>query len=456
MAPEPSQVTVNVSREGGLEPVLGPLDATMIVMGSVIGAGVFRVPAQIAGAAGSTELVLGLWLLGGLVAVSGALVFAELGGALPHAGGQYVFVREAFGRFPAFLLGWILLFAINSSATAYVAGVFAEHLERLIALAAPEFRFGRTGLKLVAVALIAALTGLNVLGVRLGALVQNTAMFAKLLGIGLIVALGAGVALGWTASTPEAPAAAPAAEGGGGPGAALLSVLFAFGGFQNVAATAAEIRRPERNLPLAILVGTGAVTAIYLALNAALIAVLGVEGVASTPTPVATAAAAVVPFGGALVAALVLVSTFGACQVILMVLPRVYYAMARDGVFVPAVARVHPRYRTPHVAIATLGAVSVGYVLVGDRLQDLIEICTLCDWIFFSLCAFGLFVLRRRGELVRSYSAWGYPVLPGIFLVASLAIVVNALVSARGGPVLMGLGLFALGGLAYALLRRAE
>ncbi len=428
----------------------------MIVMGSVIGAGVFRVPAQIAQSVGSAEAILLLWLLGGLVALSGALVFAELGSALPLAGGQYVFVREAFGRFPAFLLGWVLLTAINSSAIAFVAGVFAEHLERLLGLAFAELSLGSVGRRAAALALIALLTALNARGVRLGAVVQNISMLAKIAGLVVIIALGAGVAAGVLSVAPQRapPAPAPAFTWGGA-GASLLSVVFAYGGFQSVAAAAGEVRRPERNLPLSILVGTLAVTVLYLALNAALIAVLGVDGVAASATPVAAAAGAVVSFGEPLVAALVLLSTFAACQVMLMVLPRLYYAMALDGVFLRAAARVHPRFGTPHVAILALGVVSGLYVVLGERLQDLLEVCTLCDWIFFAQCAFALFVLRqRRPDLPRPYRALGYPWLPGLFLVAALGVVANALWNAQPRPVVLGLCLFAAGGVLYACWSR--
>ncbi len=441
---------------GSLQAVLGPFDATMIVMGSVIGAGVFRVPAQIAAAVGSAEAILLLWLVGGGVALSGALVFAELGGSLPRAGGQYVFVREAFGRFPAFLLGWVLLTAINSSAIAFVAGVFAEHLERLLALAAPEIEFGSAGRKGVALALIALLTALNARGVRLGAVVQNVSMLAKIAGLILISLLAAGVALGVLESEP--PAAPPAPVDGftwSGAGAALLSVVFAYGGFQSVASVAGEIRRPERNLPGAILIGTLGVTVLYLALNASLLAILGVERVASSQTPVAAAAGAVVSFGEPLVAALVMLSTFAACQVMLMALPRLYYAMALDGVFLRAAASVHPRFGTPHVAILTLGVFAGIYVVLGDRLQELLEVCTLCDWVFFALCALALFVLRRRRpDMPRPFRAPGYPWLPGLFLVSALGVVANALWNAQPRPVVLGLCLFAAGGILYAVWSR--
>jgi len=439
----------------GLRAVLGPFDATMIVMGSIIGAGIFRVPAQIAGAAGDARWILALWVLGGAVSLCGALVFAELGASLPRAGGQYIFVREAFGRCAAFLLGWVLLTAVNSGAVAYVAGVFAEHLEKLCAHVRVGTDFGPRGRQAIAVALIAGLTALNARGVRLGATVQNAAMLTKVVGLVLIIALGAGALLGWV-GVPERAAAAPAgATDWAGLGAALISVTFAYGGFQNVAAAAGELRDPQRDLPRAICVGTLAVIALYLALNGSLVAILGVEGVAASATPVADAAGAVLPGGEVLVAGLVMVSTFAIVQVILMVLPRIFYAMAQDGLFFASVARVHPRHATPHVAIWALGGLSILHVALASRLHDLLEICSLCDWVFFFLCALALFVLRaRRPDLARPFRVPGYPFVPGLFVVAAFAIVADILVNAQPRPVLTGLALFALGFAFYLFWRR--
>lgn len=444
-------------QEPELRAVLGPFDATMIVMGSIIGAGIFRVPAQIAGEAGDARWILALWVLGGAVSLCGALVFAELGASLPRAGGQYVFVREAFGRFPAFLLGWVLLTAVNSGAVAYVAGVFAEHLQTLLTQVRPGSDLGPRGRQAVAAALIAGLTALNARGLRLGASVQNAAMLTKLAGLLLIIGLGAVAGLDLVArETASAPLADPArGVDWHGLGAALISVTFAYGGFQNVSAAAGELRDPQRDLPRAITIGTLGVIALYLALNLSLLAILGVERLAASPTPVADAAGLVLPGGQALVAALVLVSTFAIVQVILMVLPRIFYAMARDGLFFASVARVHPRHGTPHVAVWALGAISILHVALAATLHDLLEICSLCDWIFFALCALALFVLRaKRPDLPRPFRVPGYPLVPGLFALSALAIVANILVNAEPRPVLTGLGLFALGGAFYWLWRR--
>ncbi|HVS11514.1 MAG TPA: amino acid permease [Planctomycetota bacterium] len=442
-----------MSREGsgaGLVRALGPFDAMMIVMGSIIGAGVFQAPSRIALEVPSLGGILFLWGLGGVIALCGALVFAELGGMLPRAGGEYVFLREGFGRFVAFLFGWILITAIVSPAIAYVAGVFVDHLQALLRRALPALAFGDGPRPWIATLLILALTGLNVRGVKLGARIQNASMIAKIAGMVLIVALGAAVASGLEPRVE--PVAAPSRELSlSGFGAALLGVVFAYGGWQNVAAVAGEIRRPERALPLAILAGTALVVALYVALNASLIAILGVGGVAASPTPVASAAGAVMPGGEQVVAALVMLSTFAITQVLLMVTPRIYYAMARDGVFFASAGWVHPRWRTPAVAILFQGLCSVAYVwrraaFDTAALDSLLDATVIADWTFFALCGLALFVLRRRRpEAPRPYRAFGYPWLPGLFVLCSIGIVVNSLfnadrAAALGYAVLLGAG----------------
>jgi APA family basic amino acid/polyamine antiporter len=458
---------MNPDREGGdsagrpaLARVLGPFDVTMMVMGSVIGAGVFQAPARIAAGMGSLEGVLGAWAFGGLVAISGALVFAELGGMLPRTGGEYVFVRAGAGRFAAFLFGWMSLTAIVSSAIAYVAGVFVEHLEALLRTTGwiegfGAEGFGAGGRKGIAVAVIVGLALLNARGVRLGASVQNVAMLAKIAGILCVVALGAAVGLGWIE-----PRVAPT-QGGDlpwnwdGVGAALFGIVFTFGGWQNVASVASEIRNPGRNLPLGTLVGTLAVVVLYLALNTALVAVLGVRGVAESATPVAAAAGAVVSWGEPLVAGLVTVSTFAITQVLLMLAPRIYVAMADDGVFFRGIGQIHERFQTPARAILLQAAFAVGHVFVAGSIGELLEVCSICDWVFFTICGATLFVLRRKWpDVPRPYRAWGYPWMPAIFLACSAAVLVRIAMSAQTLPALQAAGLFVAGAIAYALWAR--
>jgi len=434
----------------GLEPVLGPFDVTMLVMGSIIGSGIFFTPTAVA-QAGSLGAILALWIAGGIFALTGAIVFAELGAMLPRAGGQYVFLREAFGRPLAFLFGWVLLTVIVSPALAFIARVAVEHVEELGRALGATAGFSPRAKGLGSVALILSLTLLNIRGVRLGASVQNLAVLAKLAGILWIVILGAGAGLGWIevpAAPPAAPGAVPAQSGAWAP--ALIGVVFSYGGWQNVTAVASEVRRPERTLPLGILCGTAGVVLVYVALNASLVGLLGVAGLAATSTPVASAALSVAPFSGPLVAGMIALSAAAILQALLMLAPRIFYAMAADGVFFRSAARVHPAWRTPWVAIAILGGAGIAHVFLLDQLGSLLEITTQGDAVFFCLCGVALFRLRRtRPELPRPYRAHGYPWLPAIFLVFSGAMVINVALHASARVLLLVAGLFALGGVLY-------
>jgi APA family basic amino acid/polyamine antiporter len=456
---EPASSTVGHDESvAGLKRVLGPFDVTMFVMGSIIGAGIFNLPSSIAASMGSTAGVLILWAMGGVFAFTGAIVFAELGGMLPHAGGQYVFVREAYGRFAAFLFGWVLLTGITSSALAFVAGVFSDHVESLARGAGLTQGFGDDGKRALSLGLIAFAIVLNARGTRLGALVQNASMLAKIAGIAIIVAFGALVGMGLMHTRPEViavlPVATPAHWEWKSAGGALLSVLFAYGGWQNVAAAAAEIRKPERTLPLGILFGTIGVIALYLGLNMALISILGVGGVAASHTPTADAAEAVVHGGQVIVSALVVISTFAFVQGLVLLAPRIYFAMALDGVFFRSAAYVHPKWRTPVVAIVVQGAIACVYVCT-TGLSALVDIAILCDLMFFSSCGLALFVLRaRRPDMPRPYRALGYPWLPAIFLMTTLGTVIQGAFNTSRDNALWGMGLFVVGALLYFVWRR--
>jgi len=461
---------------GRLRRVLTLYDVTMIVMGSIIGAGVFHAPARIAQGMGSLGGVLAAWAFGGLIAISGALVFAELGGMMPRTGGEYVYIREGAGRFVAFLFGWISLTAIVSSAIAYVAGVFVNHLESVLRSVEPTIEFSSASERGIAVALILSLALLNARGMRLGANVQNVAMLAKIVGISTVIVLGVLVVAGAAQPhVPLAPSSSSAVDWSGvgleqrglgaawdwssvdwgGVGAALFGIVFTYGGWQNVAAVASEIREPERNLPLGTVIGTACVVALYLGLNGALVAILGVGGVAATETPVATAAGAVVSWGEPLVAVLVMTSTFAITQTLLMLAPRIYLAMGEDGVFFSSVARIHPRWGTPAIAIVLQAALAVAHVFVATQIGDLIEVCSICDWVFFSICGATLFILRaRKPDARRPYRAWGYPWMPAIFLLSSAGVLVRMVMSAQTKPALQALALFAVGAVLYFIWRR--
>lgn len=442
--------------ERSLVPVLGLLDVTMIVMGSIVGAGIFYTPSAVASEAGTRGAIYLVWCLGGLFAMTGAFVFAELGGMFPRTGGQYIFVREGIGRFAAFVFGWILLTAIASPAIAFVAGVFVDHGEQVVRAWEPAFTLSTGGRHGAAMALILLMMVVNIRGVRHGALLQNAAMSAKILGLSLIVVLGALVALGALEPRLDEPAGVLAPEPRGGAhglaaiGVALLGAVFSYGGWQNVTAIGSEIREARRTLPRGIVIGALAVIVLYVTLNASLVSLLGVEGLAACTTPVATAAGRVLPLGEPLVAGLVMISTLAVCQALLMLVPRVLVAMSLDGLFFRSAGWVHPRLHTPVVAIAIVAAAALAHVVLADTLQDQLEITTLADTVFMALCAVGLFVLRRtRPDAERSFRCPGYPWIPAIFLLFASGLVVNAIFNARADGVWLVGGLFVTGVVLY-------
>lgn len=477
---EPPRLVAEPAGRPDLKPVLGLFDVTMIVMGCIIGAGVFRAPAQIAQFTGSLGGILCVWGIGGVIALTGAFVFAELGVMFPRTGGEYVFVKEPFGRFPAFMFGWLLLAAIVSNAVAFVATVFADHLEVIVkhfgaagfsVLGAPVaglfdlFRFDAAappvtadvaGRKLVAAALIVLFTLVNIRGVRLGATIQNVAMVAKIVGIVTVIALGA-VVVGRGDAFPHEAAPAVASSGGGTLQnfmLAMFAAMFTYGGWQNVTAVGSEIKQPQRTLPIGIVLGTIAVIGLYLLLNVSLVAILGVHGVASSATPTADAAGRVIPGGELFVAALVMTSTFAITQALLFVTPRIYFAMANDGLFFRGVGKVHPRFGTPWVAIALQGAFTLLHLVLGSVL-DLMQLATLFDWLAFTLCAAGLFVLRRtRPDWPRPYRATGYPLLPAIFLALSAFVFVMHLPYAQWEAIQRGIVIFVVGLVLFLFFRR--
>jgi APA family basic amino acid/polyamine antiporter len=376
-------------------------------------------------------------------------VFAELGSRYPRAGGQYVFLREGFGRFVAFLFGWLLLAAINSGAIAYVANVFVDHLQALLAHAGRDPAWTGGERRLVALAGILVLAAINVRGVRLGASVQNVAMLAKIAGIVLIVVLGALAAAGLAAPSAP-PSTAEHAWTWGGFGGALLGVVFTYGGFQNVTAVAGEVRDPARTIPRGILIGTAGVIAIYLALNLSLVAILGVEGVALSRTPTAAAAGRVVSWGEPVVAALVMLSTLAITQALLFVTPRIYYAMAKDGVFFASAAYLHPRWRTPLVAIALQAGFGILHLFLGETL-NLLQMTTIADFTFFTLCGAALLRFRTRGSgEPGAFRAPAQPWLTLAFVLLSAGVVLSAMLNAEREAVVRSGVLLLVGLLLYA------
>jgi len=405
---------------------LGFWSAIGIVIGVTIGSGIFRTPASIAARVPDPTLMLGVWLAGGLISLAGALSVAELAASLPYTGGWYVFLREGWGRPAGFLLGWSELVLIRASANGAISTVFSEYLLRSVGYDPAGHPFV-TDVVAATALIVAAIV--NIRGVQLGAMVAGASSAAKFSALALLVLasflLGGGVG----ASTDNFTGAAGPVEAGMF-GLALISVLWAYDGFADVSFAAGEVKDPQRTLPRAIVMGTLVIIGIYLAANAAYLYVVPIDRMAVSPLIAADTMQALFGRAGlALVTVVVTISTFGALIAIMLSAPRVFFAMADDGLFFRALARVHQQYGTPHVAIAFSAALGVVFVLT-RTFEQLADTFVLSIWPFYGLAIAGLYRLRRtRPDLPRPYRVPGYPVVPAIFVAAVIYLVGNALIN---------------------------
>jgi APA family basic amino acid/polyamine antiporter len=414
----------------------------MMVVGGIIGAGIFLNPAVVAQRVATVPLILAVWIAGAAVAVIGAFIFGELGARRPEAGGGYAYLREAYGPLPAFLHAWTLLAVVSSGAIAAVALTFATYLAALLGLPA--------GAAVpVALAAIALLTGLNVLGVAPAAVTGNVFTLLKLGALALLIGAGAALARGLPVPppAPAAPAHPLLAAAAG-----LVPVLFAFGGWQQTNYVAEELVEPERNLPRALLFGVAIVVVVYLAANLVYLRTLGAAGLAASPAPASDAMQALLgPWGRTVIAAGIAASTFGFLHVVILVSPRVYQAMARDGTALAPLARLHPRFRTPAAALLVQGAWAAALVLSGTY-GDLLDFAAFGDWLFFAAVASTLFVFRRR-DAAGAAPGFRTPLYPWsvlLFIAAALytmlgTIAANPWNAARGaGLILAGIPVYLL------------
>ena len=425
--------------------LLGFWATTAIVVGTIIGSGIFRVPAAVAGAVGTPGAVAAVWVLGGVISLCGALTIAELAAAFPRSGGVYVYLREIYGPGVAFLFGWTTLF-LGPAGTAAIALVFAEYLGTLLPL--PR------GVRVVAAAAILAVGAASYRSVRGAGALVSAASGAKVAAIvALVVAaflLGDGGAGSFGRGAPAA-----AGAGWGGVGLALVAALWAYNGFHDMVSVAGEVREPGRVLPRALMAGMAVVVVVYLGANAAYLYVLPFDVLRASPLVASDTMVRVLGAAGAgAVAAMVMVSTFGTLVALGLANPRVFYAMATDGLLFAPLARVHPRFRTPHVAVAVHTAITLAFVW-SRSFEQLAEAFILGTWPFLALAAAGVILLRRRRpELSRPYRTPGYPVVPLVFIAGTLAVVASAL-AARPGTTLAGMGLTLLGVPVYLLRKRS-
>jgi APA family basic amino acid/polyamine antiporter len=439
---------MNAVPPGQLRRILGLWDLVLMIVGTVIGSGIFLVPGAVLRAVGnSVPVALAVWLAGGALSLLGALTYGELSAMKPQAGGLYVFIRDCYGPFPAFLFGWTMFFVISSGSIATLAVAFGNYLGEFVQLST-------LAIKNVAILMILVITVVNVLGTRQSANLLNVTTTIK---VGAILAVGTVLLIRGTYSVLGGGTSEHhGAPGIVGFGLAMISVLWAYEGWQYVTYTAGETVNPQRIFPLAFLIGTGALIAIYLFANLGYVAALGASGVSESTRVAASALGAVVSQGaGKLVAVAILISMFSAANAIILNAPRVYYAMAKDGLFFDSLSRIHPRFGTPALAVCAAGVWSAILAASGTY-EQLLTYVVFIGWIFYALAAAALFVYRKRWpDLVRPYRVPCYPLTPIAFIVAALALVGNT-IATQPLRAAMGLGIVFLGAPAYFFWRRGD
>lgn len=461
--------------DAGLLRVLGLWDSTLLVIGLVLGSAVFMVtggPGGVASLLPTPGWLMIAWVVGGIVSFAGALVYAELGAALPRAGGQYVFLREAYGDLTGFLYGWTLFTVIHTGTLAALAVGYAEYFgfffpslgTARVVLTLPLFGhpLAISAGQLNAVFVIVVLSIINYFGVKEGSLFQGVVTVVKLLSFAGFIVLGVGVGRGSAShflpffSTVGAPAgatavgaagagAAPGAAGGVGLGGfvlAMVAMLWAYEGWNNITFTAGEIKNPQRNLPLSLILGMAAITLIYLGMNLVYLYAMPIDQMLDSARIGEAAAGALFgPIGARLMTLAVLISVFGCISATVISGPRVFYAMARDDLFFKGIAEAHPRYRTPARAIFWQCVWSSALCLSGqyDQLYTYVMFAAV---LFYALAGAAVIVLRRRHpEWPRPYKTWGYPLTPMLFVSVCLIVLANTLWKK---PVESGIGLLIL------------
>jgi len=397
---------------------LGLFDGTMLVMGGIIGSGIFMNPHVVAEVVHTPELILGAWAVGGMIALAGAFIYAELAALRPQVGGQYAYIREAFHPMAAFIYGWTLLLVVQSGGMAAVAVTFARYFLDLTHVGLPDW--------ISAAVALAALTIVNCLGVRAGSAVQSVLMVLKILAIAALIGFGLAVN-----SQPSPVSVEERSRFDLGLltafGAAMVPVLFAFGGWQTASFVAGEMREPRKNLPRALLIGVVGVIILYLAVNFVCVNALGTEGLAASKTPASEVMwLALGDRGRRIIAIGIAISTLGFLSQGMLTAPRVYFAMADDGVFFKRVASLHPRSRVPAVAIALQGALAI-IIAISGRYEQILNYVVSVDSIFFGLTAACLFALRKSSASDSSgYARRVNPIVILLFIIAEWLVAASA------------------------------
>jgi APA family basic amino acid/polyamine antiporter len=417
--PQPEQ---NSRSEGGppkLARRLGLFDATMLVMGGIVGSGIFINPYVVAQRIHTPALVLGAWLAGGALALTAGFIWAELAARMPHVGGQYAYLRQNYNPLVAFLYGWVLLLVIQTGGMAAVTVTFSRYFLELTGLHARDWQ--------IAIITLLALTVVNCLGVRAGGTMQSILMVIKILAIGLLVGAGAflvrGPEVAWKPVLDQPISLSLLSVFG----AAMVPVIFAYGGWQTAGFVAGEMKQPSRDLPRALVLGVLGVALLYISVNYVCVRALGVSQLAQTSTPASAVMRMALGQKGATIIAMgIVISTLGFLSQSVLTAPRVYFAMAEDGVFFRLLAWVHPATRVPVVAIVAQSVWTVVILLSGSY-EKILNYVTSMDAIFWSLTAGCLFVLRRRETAAPAFTMPGHPWTTACFCVACAGVVANTI-----------------------------
>ncbi len=443
---------------------IGLASAIMLVVGNVIGSGIFLTTGGMAAHIPSASLLLLAWTLGGVLAIAGGLTYAEMGAMFPRSGGVYVFLREAYGELPAFLYGWVALLVVISGGIAGVAVGFAEYLSFfvpafstttvLLSVPSPWGALTISPGQVVAAVSLAVLGAVNYVGVRSGSMVNFVLTIAKVGGLAalpIMAVLAANVQPAFTPVVPEE-ITRPLASFG----IAMIAVLWTYEAWYFMTYAAGEIKDPQRNVPRALFIGVLALMVIYLAVNLAYVYALSIDEMRGVTRIAEKAATALMgPVGATFIALTVVVSTFGCNAAGILAGSRILFAMGADGVFFPAASRVHPRYRTPHVAIVALTIWSMILTLTGTY-EQLFTYVMFSSILFSVVAGLALFQLRRiRPDAPRPYRVLGYPIVPLVFIVGSTAFVINTLFE-KPVESLAGLGLLVIGVPVYLMSRRGR
>ncbi|MCC6426176.1 MAG: amino acid permease [Phycisphaerales bacterium] len=439
-ATAPAGVNGGNAARPDLPRAIGFWGATAVMAGIIIGSGIFATPPDVAKQLGNPLVILAMWALGGVLSLCGALTYAELATMYPQSGGVYVFLREAYGRCVAFVFGWTYLLISKPVAAAGIAVVFAQQFNELAFMRSFIAWFSaQTGLlwdhRATTSVLLAVFTYINVRGVRLGTGVAAVLTVLKALALGAIVALGLLLMKGDAANLVAGPA--PIDTDTGLPIAlwaaivpVMYSVLWTYDGWSDVGAIAGEVKTPQRNLPRIYLIGTAAVTLLYLAVNAVYMWMIPLDQMRGVPNVAPLVAKELLgPAGAIAIAVVVLVSTAGSTHGSIMTGARISFAQARDGLLFAFLGRIHPRYRTPATSLWVQLALSLAALWFLGTFAELAAAFVFTMWIFYAMAAWAIFIFRRRmPEYPRPYRAWGYPVVPLVFILAGVAMTVLSIV----------------------------